>query len=300
MRSYKVFIVYCLLNWALAQGQETKVAPRVESLTLDEEEVTLVHLTPGYATSVRMPEEITSVVVGDPAKFKAEHSESEPRLVFIKPVTTKPAKSNALITMKSGREVSLHLVSAGSAASGESRVDFVVEYRAPRSLMLEHGDGQGFFVPQTDPVAQPANAPVKVDWVAEAMERQKAGTPLWQGKELMAAVGSSSRQGTQTAVGFSVLNESKRTIELLPPQLEIGGQGGGKQTKAEPVALSEYRMTARRLGPGERSDGVAVFERPAFKESSEQLELRLAQTDRVDRALILPVPFVSENQGGAQ
>jgi hypothetical protein len=30
------------------------------------------------------------------------------------------------------------------------------------------------------------------------------------------------------------------------------------------------------------------------------LELRLAQTYRVDRALILPVPFVSENQGGAQ
>jgi len=67
MRSYKVFIAYFLFNWAVVQGQEIKVSPKVESLSLDEGEVTLVHLTPGYATAVRMPAEISSVVVGDPA-----------------------------------------------------------------------------------------------------------------------------------------------------------------------------------------------------------------------------------------
>jgi hypothetical protein len=117
----------------------------------------------------------------------------------------------------------------------------------------------------------------------------------------MAAVGESRQQGIETVVGFSLLNQSKEVVELLPPQLEIGGgAGGSKQTTAEPIALSEYRMTSRRLRPGERSDGVAVFERPTFKESNEKLELRLAQTDRVDRPLLLPVQFIAASRGGFQ
>ena len=118
----------------------------------------------------------------------------------------------------------------------------------------------------------------------------------------MAALGRSTQQGTQTLVGFSIVNQSKTVVELLPPQLEIRGSAGsgGKQTRAEPIALSEYRMTLRRLHPGERADGVAVFERPAFKESGERLELRLAQADQVDHPLILPVPFIAMVAGGVR
>lgn len=305
MRSYKVFFVYLLFNWTMIQGQEIKISPKVESLSLDEGEVTLVRLTPGYATAVRMPEEISSVVVGDPAKFKAEHSESEPRLVFLKPVINKPAESNALITMRSGREVSLHLLSSGIVTTIDPRVDFVIEYRSPKSLLVETG-GQSFFVSETTPITQPVPEPanataVKADWIGDVLTEQKALMPPWQGKGLMAAVGELRQQGIETVVGFSILNQSKEVVELLPPQLEIGGgAGGGKQTTAEPIALSEYRMTSRRLRPGERSDGVAVFARPAFKESNEKLELRLAQTDRVERPLLLPVPFIAASRGGSQ
>src|SRR6476660_10089491 len=110
MKGYKALIVYFLVNCTLAKAQEVKVIPRVISLPVDEQAVTIVHMAPGYTTSVRMPEEISSVVIGDPATFKAEHSESAPRLVFLKPITTRPAESNALVTMRSGHEVSLHLV----------------------------------------------------------------------------------------------------------------------------------------------------------------------------------------------
>ena len=305
MRNYKAFIVYILLNYALARGQETRISARVESLSLDEQAVTVVHLSPGYSTAVRMPEEISSVVVGDPAKFKAEHSESESRMVFIKPVTTKPAESNALITMRTGEQVSLHLISSGVVTTEDPRVDFLVEYRWPKGLLIGSG-GPSFFVSETQPLSQPnAEAPTaaaaKPDWIAEALAQQKASSPSWQGKELMAAVGRSVQQGTQTSVGFSVMNQSKNVVELLPPQLEIiGRSGGGKPTRAEPVALSEYRMTSRRLAPGERSDGVAVFERPAFKESSEILELRLAQADQVDHPILVPVPFIAMSRGGSQ
>ena len=298
MRSYKAFIVYILLEYALAHGQETRTSARVESLSLNEESVTVVHLSPGYATAVRMPEEISSVVVGDPAKFRAEHSESESRLVFLKPVTTKPAESNALITMRTGQEVSLHLVSSGLVANEDPRVDFLVEYRRPRGLLIEN-PGSSFFVSETQPISQPnaetpAAAAAKPDWIAEVLAQQKASSPSWQGKELMAALGQSVHQGTETVVGFSLMNQSKNVVELLPPQLEITGRGGsGGKLRAEPIALSEYRMTSRRLAPGERVDGVAVFERPAFKESNERLELRLAQADQVDHPILVPVPFIA-------
>jgi hypothetical protein len=305
MRSYKAFIVYVLLNCAFVQGQEIRVTPRVESLSLDEEAVTLVYLSPGFTTAVRMPEEISSVVVGDPAKFKAEHSESESRLVFLKPITTKPAESNALITMKSAQEVNLHLISAG-LTNGDPRVDFLVEYRRPKALLIE-SSSQSFFLPETQPIVQPSSetpdgAAAKADWIADALTQQKASSPIWQGKDLMAALGESVQYRTQTVVGFSLLNHSKAAVELLPPQLEISGRngGGGKQTRAEPIAVTEYRMTARRLAPGERSDGVVVFERPAFKESGERLELRLAQADQVDHPILLPVPFIAMGKGGSQ
>lgn len=304
--SYKVVIIYLLFNCALAQGQEIKVIPRVENLSLDEQAVTLVYLSPGYATAIRMPEEIMSVVVGDPAKFKAEHSESESRLVSLKPTTTKPAESNALITMKSGRAVSLHLVSSGTPLVADPRVDFVVEYRRPKSLMIDNS-GPSFFVAPIEPVApiNPDSSAIgvaKTDWIAQVLAQQSASAPHWQGKGLIAALGQSVQQGTQTVVGFSVVNQSKSAVELLPPQLEISGraEGGGKQTRAEPIALSEYRMTLRRLRPGERADGVAVFERPAFKESSERLELRLGQVDEVDHPLVLPVPFIAMVVGGSR
>ena len=302
--SYKVVIVYLLFNCALAQGQEIKVTPRVENLSLDEQAVTLVYLTPGYATAVRMPEEITSVVVGDPAKFKAEHSESESRLVFLKPVTPKPAESNALITMKSGQAVSLHLVSSGTPSVDDPRVDFVVEYRKPKGLLID-SSRSSFFVAPTEPIAQvnpdsSGTVAAKPDWIAQALAQQSASMPHWQGRELMAAVGQSVQQGAQTVVGFSIVNQSKTAVELLPPQIEICGRAsnGGKQTRAEPIALLEYRMTLRRLRPGERADGVAVFERPSFKESGERLELRLAQADQVDHPLVLPMPFIAMIAGG--
>src|SRR5215471_5689873 len=206
MRSYKAFIVYILLNYALARGQDTRISARVESLSLGEEAVTVVHLCPGYTTAVRMPEEISSVVVGDPAKFRAEHSESESRLVFLKPVTTKPAESNALITMRTGQEVSLHLLSSGLVTTEDPRVDFLVEYRRPRGLLIENGD-PSFFVAETRPISQPnAETPAaaaKPDWIAEVLAQQKGSSPSWRGKELMAALGQSVHQGTETVVGFS-------------------------------------------------------------------------------------------------
>jgi hypothetical protein len=306
MRAHLILIIYLLVG--IAQAQESKVIPTVTTLEIEEGTVTPLHLSPGYTTSVRLPEEISSVVIGNPATFKAEHSEAEPRLVFLKPITAQPSESNALITTKSGQEITLHLVSGGKAAAN-ARVDFLVEYRRQQSFLVDSSDRQSFLIAETHPVlpaaySSPPSRPEKPDLVALELEKQKSlSAPTWEGKEVLAAVGASVKRDHQTVLSFSILNSSNRTIELLPPQVELTGIGhgnGGKRIKAEPVAVSEYRMSTRRLAPGERADGVVVFERPSFKESSEQLQLQLGQAEQVDRPILLPVPFTADSQGGAQ
>jgi hypothetical protein len=306
MRVQLFFAIGLIFNTGLASAQDVRVVPSVTSVSIADGTVTLVHLAPGYTTSVKLPEAVSSVVIGDPASFKAEHSDSESRLVFLKPITEQPAESNALITTKSGQEVTIHLVSPGKTEQ-DPKVDFLVQYRPPHSLLVG-ADRQSFLIADTRPIAPPASSldssPHRPDPVADALEAQQGiSTPAWQGKELRTVVGASVSQGRQTIVGFSILNDTKQAIELLPPQIELVGSARGnkgKQIKAEPIPISEYRMTSRRLAPGQRADGVVLFERPAFKESSEKLELQLARADQVDRPILLPVQFTAASQGGVE
>ncbi len=301
-------IVLSLSTVATAQTGEKpegSARPRVSTSAIDPEEVRVLRLHPGYATSLRMPEEISSVVIGNPSDFKAEHSESEPKLVFIKPIVKEPAESNALITTKSGHTVSLQLVSPGSAGT-DPTVDFMVEYRPSRSFLVEEAQDSPFVIADSKDLASGLHAAEKTNGDSNAMDvelrkQKRIARPDWRGKEPLAAIGNVSAQHDQMTVPFSVFNESQRWIELLPPQIQLdSGERHGKQTKAEPVAITDYQMTARRLAPGDRADGVVIFERPAFKESGERLMLQLSEAERVDRPILLPLPFVAAVEGEKQ
>jgi hypothetical protein len=296
-------LFFCMAaSMVMAQTESANVIPTLAAVRIDDGSVTTLHLSPGYASSVRLPEEISSVIVGDPASFKAEHSESEPRLVFFKPVTAKPRESNALITTKSGQEISLHLLSAGEGRTG-APVDFLVDYRRPHSVLVS-SDATSFLVLPTHPVfLAPTSSSAqseKLSAPAQALERQRAVSyPIWEGKDVLAAVGESSQREQQTMIAFSVLNNSKHAIELLPPQIELKETGKGnkrKTVKAEPIVVSEYHMTGRRLAAGQRVDGVVVFERPSFKESGERLQLRLAEAEQVNHPILLSVPFTADGE----
>src|SRR5579859_5438805 len=268
-----------LFCWLVPVGltQEAPVRSQISSQAIDPHSVRIVHLHPGYATSVRLPEGVSSVMIGNPEEFRAEHSESEPRLVFIKPLTSRPAESNVLITTRSGQQVSLQLVSDGKAIAGQD-VDFVVEYQPAHSLLIEPSEPSAFLVAETKPISPEVSPePVKQDSSAITLELELArqiqtAAPSWHGKELRTAVGKVSEQDGWLTVPFSLLNSTNRWVELLPPQVELMGSGGKrKPIKAEPIAVSDYRLTERRLAPGARADGAVVFERPSFKESAESL-----------------------------
>ncbi len=90
-----------LLLLPIASAQSDLPQARIVNLNVDPEQVVVLHLRPGYVSSVRVLEDVSSVVLGDPGAFKADHSEAEPQLVFFKATSVKPAQTNALITTRS-------------------------------------------------------------------------------------------------------------------------------------------------------------------------------------------------------
>jgi len=85
----KVLIIFLAFGMAVDSEQ---VKPVVSQRTITGR-ANIVRLAPRYATAIKMPEPVSSVVLGDPAKFLAEHSDKEPTLVLVKPLVyrfTKP------------------------------------------------------------------------------------------------------------------------------------------------------------------------------------------------------------------
>ena len=300
-------ITTCVLISHLVSAQNELPQARIVNLIADPEEVLVLHVRPGYVSSVRVLEEVSSVVLGDPGSFKAEHSEAEPQLVFFKATSAKPAQTNALITTKGGREISLSLVSQGKADHSDV-VDYVLNCARPRSFLITSAHSS-FVVGDTRNVMQEGSSSIgSSEKPASGQEPEltkpaRLDNPRWQGKLLRVAVGQTIEKEQEMAVPFAVLNASAQTIELLPPQIELAGTSKDKhrkEIKAEPVAVKDYSLTTRRLAPGARADGVVIFERPGFKESSERLLLAVAQAEEVDRPVLAPIAFVAAIGGGAK
>ena len=301
-------LVYLTVGVLIGCGAHAQTEPqaKIVTLVLDPQSVTVLHLHPGFVSSVRLPEDVSSVVLGDSAAFKGEHSEAEPRLVFFKPATPKPGKSNALITTRTGREFSLTLLTDGTAPHSDP-IDYILEYEPQRSFLILPGR-PSFLIGETKNMD--AELPTPHNDALSTVESVEHSTvdgdftsPLkWCGKELRVAVGRIEARGSEMTVAFKIANGSSRTIELLPPQVQLSGKArqGHKVIKAEPVAVQEYRLETRRLPAGASTEGSLLFERPAFKESRERLLLKIAQAEAVDRPVLVPIAFVAPAKGASK
>src|SRR5713226_7153285 len=119
-----------------------------------------------------------------------------------------------------------------------------------------------------------------------------------KGDRLRTGISEVIDNGQQVVVLFSVVNTSKHAILLMPPQVQLGGKSKtGKIVKherwstAEQLTIMDFRLSRRRLGTGERADGVVVFERPPYKQSNETLFLQMAESGAVDRPALAPIGF---------
>src|SRR6202140_2229486 len=327
------------------QTVQIQVQPQVVGHSISDGQVTTVFLAPRYVTAIRLPEPINSVVVGDPASFSAEHSDREPSLVFVKPITTKAAQTNLLISTTRGLQESVLLVSRGETKEeGQPAVDFLMRYKPPGQFIIQPADSPSAVIPQTITVGstatvssasglsapvvpasltargvskgRPASLPAaanstKLDRTAldDLLDRQRrAPLPALYGqkpgisppgKELVkTGVSEVIDQGSEVVVLFSAVNVQDHAVELMPPQIQLGGmKKSGKIVRksrwstAEQLPVTDFRISRRRLGPGERADGVVVFKRPSFKQSTETLFLQMAESGAVDRPALAPIGF---------
>lgn len=290
----KAMALAILLGATASAQVEPKVAQRVLN-----DQVNVVRMAPRYTTAIRMPEAVSSVIVGDPSKFLAEHSEKEPTVVTVKPVVEESAESNLLVTSVKGRHVSFVLRSRGN---GSGPVDFVLHYRATNSFLVEESA-------RIAPVARIVAPTPEEDPLKTLFERQQRATlpalygtrppsPDGKGDRVKAGVSEVVDRGRTVLVLFSAVNPQSHAVEILPPQVQLAGKvrkglliRRRKWGTSEQLAVKEYRLSRRRLGAGERADGVVVFERPSFKQSNETLFLQIAESGAIDRPALAPIGF---------
>lgn len=339
MRNARVFgWLLLLLLTAAASAQQTTIDPQVRTKPTADHKITTIELTAHFVTTIRVPEPVNSVVVGDPALFQVEHSEHEPELVFVKALTAADAESNLLISTAKGRQISILLVSHGRGSS-PAKVDFLLRYQTAGGFLIEPEAVPFALVAQTASMSKPqsptagpitntaqasgtllpaafsptatpeASSQPKPDSLEGLLERQKqAPLPVLygdrmegdevKGDRLRTGISEVLDGGQQVIVLFSVVNTSKHAILLMPPQIQLGGKNkSGKLIKhehwstAEQLAVIDFRLSRRRIGPGERADGVVLFERPPYKRSSETLFLQMAESGAVDKPALAPIGF---------
>ena len=256
--------------------------------SLDEKVITL-RLAPRVATSIRMPEPVNSVVVGDPENFQAEHSEHEPELVTVKPVAPQPAQTNLLITTTLGHQANLLLISFGEQNGATQTVDVLLKYGKPTagSFLVEESPFSASFIAETQKldvhakgsdVASGSPTTVQLAGLMKAasfdppraidgkssevldrlLDRQKrAPLPVLYGQHpgeieagprIRAGVSEVLDEGNEVVVLFSAVNPSNHAIEILPPQVQLGGKVKKKWTTAEQLRVIDFRLEHTAVG----------------------------------------------------
>ena len=344
MKMARGLCVSCFLFGAsVALAQVPQVEPRVLTKTEVEGKVTVVEVAARFVTAIRLPDAVNSVVVGDPTEFQVEHSDREPKLVFVKAVSKKPSETNLLISTATGHQVSLLLVNRGDSSPDLGTIDFLVKYEAPNGFFVGPSgfpfalvgatvplaQGAGFAPDATRALPKPAtpastvsavtgnSAPAFPDVARSDLpnsnldnlleQQESAPLPVLYGEHIAEESTSGDRVragvsrvidgGEQVIVLFSVVNPTKHAVLLMPPQVQLGGRttsGKGHKKKwatAEQLPVEDFRLNRRRLGLGERADGVVVFVRPPYKQSNETLLLQVAESGAVDRPALAPIGF---------
>lgn len=296
-------------------ASEAPTKARIETIVINPAEITQLHLRPGFISTIRMPEEINSVALGSRGDFTADHSEGEPLYVYVKPITKEPAQSNLIIATKSGVHVTLELISDGdSNETHDAPVDFLLEYELPHSFLISATPESPAPDSRSSPLdateqpnrrSGPGSVPAS-EIEADYELQRRINAPewsQWQGQQIETAIGDVRQLGNRTMVSYSIYNNSERPVEIVPPQIQITGHKQKKKKKegqsiiSDQLEIRDYRLSATRLNAGERADGVVVFDRPNFKQSTEKLFLQIAQADQVDHPILISLPFTPPASG---
>jgi hypothetical protein len=312
MRNLLCGLVVVIATQSLS-GQTRQTITRGSAKTVFEGQTATVRLAPQLTTTIRLPEAVNSVVLGDPNLFLAEYSPQEPRSVFVKPVTSDASHTNLSIATVRGRQFILSLTSAGANADEtESSVDLLVicspnsvvfiDETFPTALVSETLDLRSAIPVGTTKLE---TAPLEPFSLEELLDRQRGHVlPKLFGERIRVGIGETQAFGAELAVSFSVINSGSEPVELIAPQVQLAASvksGAIRRhtvwSTVQQMPIHAYRMSSRRIGPADRVDGVVVFERPPIKQSNEELLLQIADSATVDRPVLVPINFKANQRG---
>jgi hypothetical protein len=228
------------------------VSARVATITINPNQVTALHLRPEFESTIRMPEEITSVILGSPSSFKAEHNEGEPQYVYVKPITKDPVQSNLLIATKSGQHVTLELISDGASANNANQaVDFLIEYRVSRSFLVVSDAAVPVMPKPNEKATPPGGSPshpssaVPSALDQEFEQQAKLNTPKWtkwDGKQIETSIGDIRQWSNETVISYSVYNSSDQPVEIVAPQIQSPGVRQKRRKRKKARASSPINL----------------------------------------------------------
>jgi hypothetical protein len=304
MRKMLYLFLLILLSGSLpAQTQHTR--ERTGSKTVLEGHPASIRLAPHVTTTIRLPEAVNSVVLGDSNRFQAEYSPNEPLLVFARPTAPDIAETNLVISTVFGRQFILILKSLGvSTDPSQAGVDLLVTCQAVAVRFIEETSPSGLISETLNlrsagrpagSASQSEGSRLAVDEILTRQRHQKMDKLY--GDRLHVGIGQVSEDGPRLIVSFSVFGPKSEPAELVPPQIQLSGQAKSGRFRrvrwisVQQLTVQAYQMTGRKLNPGERVDGVVIFERPPIKQSTEKLLLQIADSAAVDRPTLAPINF---------
>jgi hypothetical protein len=307
MHAIKVIAVLTAVSTAIYAQTDSRALTSAKIVI--EGRPAVVYLNSQVTTTIRLPEPVNSVVVGDSTLFHAEHTPSEPLTVFARALSVTPSESNVVISTTRGRQFVLIARIAGAPGDRTTSADLLVTCKAAGGFFIEDTFPDSLIAESVRLESSTASAPLAsvraTPVVAPSLEdlmAHQSQNPLSHlyGERIRVSVGQVIEQGSQLIVLFSVLAESG-PAELVPPQVQLAGRTNSgifrrtRWTTAEQLPVQAYVMSSRRLGAGERVDGVVVFERPPLKQSTDELLLQIADSAAIDKPALAPISFRSTN-----
>ena len=267
-----------------------------------------IRLAPHVTTTIRLPEPVNSVVIGDPSLFQAEYSINESLFVFTRPTGSDPAQTDLVISTVRGRQFILLLRSRGvSPDEMESAVDIVVLCQPSGAHFIEETFPSAIISETVSVANSLTTSNVKGSATPEGIsdtslneilerQRQLRIVKLY-GDHIRVGIGQVIESGSWLIVSFSVMNSKSDPVELVPPQVQLVGQSKPsslhrrRSETVQQIPVEIYQWTLRRLKGGERTEGVVVFQRPAVKQSTEGLFLQIADSAAIDQPILAPINF---------
>ena len=315
MQKTLCLVLIFILSASLA-GQITSTREKAAKTVFEGQPATL-RLAPHRTTTIRLPDPVNSVIVGDSTLFQAEYSPDEPLLVFAKPIAATVAESNLIISTTQGRQFVFSLKSLGGLpADATSGVDllvncrpagiFFIEETFPSALISETLDLSTTTIPSVGIGGAKSDSASANPSALDDLVRRQGQQPLrsLSGEDIRVGIGQVQEDGSRLIVSFSVVNSRSERIELVPPQVQLAGQtksGMLRRTRwntVQQLPVDEYRISNRRIEPRGRVDGAVVFERPSLKQSTEGLFLQIADSAAIDRPTLAPISFRPRNLNG--